>query len=211
MLFYISILAHFYGCSSGKQVATFSKEQKSITKLTLLTPYTFIEVFDESTVSLDKVLAENLSGHILARTIGTLNEKYQLENKDFLPFEGEMEKITSFFHQLDSFNKELPEIKLPEWLQNRSSGDSSRYILATFLFAYYHSAYEPYYMEKNSTNVYFIVKPHLEWVGMKVLLADRIKNRILFYNADDSYESDPRITSDVDIMLRKLIQPIYYK
>lgn len=201
------------GCKTGKQAASFKSSQQLIDTLALLTPHVFVESANKISSSSDEELAAKLSGKISGITTSTLKKKYRLEDEPFKLKPSYHAEIVAFFNGLDTLKSGLNDIQLPGWLKTDRSGNGNRYLLATFVYGYYNSDFKPNYVMKQSllTNTLILGRTGLNWVSIKILLADREANKVLFYNADNSYQSDPRILTSVEIMVKKLIQPIYYK
>jgi hypothetical protein len=202
-----------YSCQSGKQAASFKDSQQAIDTLALFSPHVVIESATRTERLPDDELALKLSNKISELTTSTLQSKYRLEDEPFIFRPNSDGEITSFFNALDSLETGLDTIQLPYWLRNDHFGSEDRYFLAMFIYGYYHPDYEPNYVVKQSlqTNTMLLGSSKLNWVSIKILLADRKTNSILYYNADDSYQSDPRLSSSVEAMIKKLIQPIYYR
>jgi hypothetical protein len=202
-----------YGCKSGKQATSFKDSQQSIDTLVLLSPHVVVEAATKTRRLSDDELALTLSGKISGLITSTLKIKYKLENEPFFLAPSLDNEISAFFNKLDSLDSGLDNIPLPEWLKNDHYGSKCRYFMATLVYGYYHPDYEPNYVIKQSlkTNTILLGRSGLNWVSVKILLADRQTDKILFYNADNSYQSDPRILSSVEAMIKKLIQPVYYR
>ncbi|WP_296622381.1 hypothetical protein [Marivirga sp.] len=210
---FISFSFFNYGCKSGKQATSFKDSKQSIDTLALFSPHVIVEAATKTQRLPDDELALKLSDKISGTTISTLKRKYRLENEPFFLEPSLDGEISAFFNDLDSLESGVDNIPLPYWLKNDRYESKGRYFMATFVYGYYHPDYEPNYVMTQSlrTNTILLGRSGLNWVSIKIVLADRKTNKILFYNADNSYQSDPRILSSVEAMIKKLIQPIYYR
>lgn len=208
----ISILLIIEGCSSGKQSASYRNTKKSINTLAILTPHTFVEAIDNRIGTPDSSAANALTTKVTNIVTTTLKGKYNLEKEPFELFLIDDKRITLFFNKLDSLKNELPELEIPTWM-HPSSSNSNRYILASFIYGFYHVGYNPNYAMKQGigTETVRLNQPKLTGISIKILVADRQTNKILFYNSDKSFQLDPRIPSHVETMVKKLIVPLYYK
>jgi len=213
LFLFISFSFFYYGCKSGKQASTFKDSSLSIDTLVLLSPHVIVEAASKSKRIPDDELTLELSKIISETTTSTLKRKYRLESEPFFLTPNIDDEITAFFNELDSLESGLENIDLPHWLKNDKHGNKSRFFIATFFYGYYHPDYEPNYVMKQSlqTNTILLGRSGLNWVSIKLVLADRKTNKVLFYNADNSYQSDPRVISSVEAMIKKLIQPVYYR
>lgn len=213
LILFIGLSFFNYGCKSGKQASAFKDSSLSVDTLALLSPHVIVEAASKTKRIPDEELSLEVSKRILEITSSTLKRKYSLESEPFFLKPNIDDEITAFFNDLDSSKSGLDNIHLPEWLKNDRHGNKSRYFMATFFYGYYHPDYEPNYVMKQSlqTNTILLGRSGLNWVSIKLVLADRKTNKVLFYNADDSFQSDPRIFSSVEAMIKKLIQPVYYR
>jgi hypothetical protein len=202
-----------YGCKSGKQATSFKNSSLSIDTLVLLSPHVIVEAISKTTRITDDELTEELSKTISETTTSTLKRKYRLESDAFFLKPSLDDEITAFFNELDSLEGGLDNVHLPHWLKNDRHGNKSRYFMATFFYSYYHPDYEPNYVMKQGlqTNTILLGRSGLNWVSIKIVLADRKTNKVLFYNTDNSFQSDPRLFSSIEAMIKKLIQPVYYR
>jgi hypothetical protein len=200
--------------SQSRQVANFKAIKKSIDTLIFLTPYVAIESISKSThskpdTSLESTLLKQLNKEIYS----SLTDKHLVKKAvvKLVYNDG----IDSLFNNLGSYDKQLPDINIPKWLNNYLNNISGKYILIAFLGGFYNADYPPYYllkedMKKDMLMVSFNT-PTLYTTHLKIIIADKETNKIIYYNSILSKRIDPRIPAEIERLISDIIKPIYYR
>lgn len=204
-------LTNLYGYSQSKQVADFKAIKKSIDTLFFLTPHVFIESTSKSASKPDTVLTASVSKQLTQKIYSTLKNKYQVQNSFIRLDSNSYKDINNFFNHLDNLDKILPDIAIPQWLVLTDGPD--KYAIAVFFYGHYLADFEPYYLVKKSmeSNKLLLNPPPLYNSSIKLLVIDKLKKKILYYNTISSKRLDPRIPAEVEQLASSIIRPIYYK
>lgn len=199
--------------SQVKQVSNFKSIKKTIDTLTYLAPHVFIESISKSISETDTSLITTISNQLSKKISSSLKQKYFIKNSLFQLQVYQDNEITIFFNKLDSIDKVLIDIDVPKWLNSYDSSTTSQYVLAIFFYGFYYSEFEPYFITKQSlrTNYILLNPPMLYGSSIRIVIADKQTNTILYYNNIKSKHCDPRITSEVEKLISDIIKPIYYK
>lgn len=200
------------GFSQSKETTDFKTIKKSIDTLTIFTN-SYVEAVGPTETRVDSILELKNSDRISKKVFSILKSKYSLVNAPFKLNKEDLTEVNEFFSQFDSPQKSLSNIEIPRWLHSRYKNDQGRYILAVFHSGYYNTEYKPHYQINRalSTNTIPLSSLKLNGTRVHIIIADTLTNKILFYTTDKSNSIDPRVPTEIEPLISKLIRPIYYK
>lgn len=192
-----------------KHVPDFNKIKNSIHSIAFYNTQSRIEAVGPLTINPDSLLERKLSARINTNITKILKSNYCINYTPFIIGPFHEKEVAAFLNKLDSAQKILPEIKVPEFLKPVYHSNVDRYILVVFHSGFYLTAFEPHYQFKRNT---LLANPRVfNGSSVQLLLADTHANRILYYNRTHSYNIDPRVPTEIDASVSKLVRPIYYK
>lgn len=202
-----------YTQAQVKQVNDFKQIKKAIDTLWIFTPVVFVENRTVKKTSLDTDLGKTISSEIGDKIYTTLKNKYSILDVQYKLDSNYYRQATAFFLKLDSLNKVLGDIEIPEWLNKDFT--QGKYIFAVFFGGFYNPNVRPDYMvggySAGNTDGLTINTKAEQRMDIKLLITDRNNNRILYYKSLGYKHFDPRLRENVETATSDLIKQIYYK
>lgn len=201
-------------CSSAKKTVVHKESLSKIETLVFLTPHLQIESVAKDSSSIDENLTGRLGVKATELIYTTLKGKYTIQNEPYFLHEKDKAALRVFFTELDTLKKSLRELRIPESLVNEKATESNRYILATYIAGFYKADYPPNYAYKQGSSdrgLKLAMRPILSGLNIRIIVADSKTKEVLLYSTNQSYTLDPRLSPEVERMLKTLIRPIYYK
>lgn len=201
-------------CSSAKKTVAPKENLSKIQTLVFLTPHLHIESVVKDSSSIDETLTARLGEKATQLIYQTLKGKYTIKNEPYFLHEKDKAAFRVFYTELDTLKKSLKELRIPEALVNEEATESNRYILATYISGFYNADYPPNYAYKQGSSdsgLKLALRPILSGLNIRLIVADRKTREVLLYSTNQSYSLDPRLSPEVERMLKTLIRPIYYK
>lgn len=195
----------------AKYSADFKKEIKGIDKLTIFNPTvhifannTKIEYLDSNLTKANQELFEGLTNNLLFK-------KFTLEESTLPVLD--INIFDDLFKELEDSPKLLDNISAKRLLSEVKLECKTKFALMLVYYGRFNPNFQPHYNTQSGVASNKIIinpstKPYSE---MRLLVIDTENEEIVFYDSVNSTNFDPRVSSEVEQMAKKILKKIYYK
>ena len=195
----------------AKYSSDFKKEKKKIDILTIFNPIVHIVVNNNRTEYIDSTLTKVNQELLDSLTKKMLYKKYNIKNT-VLP-ELDINIFTDLFKQLENSPKLLDNISAKGLLSELNLEYESKYALMLVYYGQINPDYPPHYnihsgLASNTIVINSSTKPYSE---MRLMIIDTENESVVFYDMVNSSNFDPRVSTEVEQMAKKIMKKIYYK
>ncbi len=197
--------------NSGKYYSNYKSFKKSIDSIYVLQPFSLIYCLSDTSDYEDTKQNTRTSKLLIEKVTAVLKNKYILsfdENtNNTLSYQDEIIKL---FNELDSVNDPSKPFKTPKFLDDLLKDKEEQYILIPFLNGKYRKGANQTDMIMDGGRT-LMIRNDLYMTEIAIILLDNFNHQILFYNYKFSSQSDPRIKSHVDLLMGKVLMPVFRK
>ncbi|MBR9832830.1 hypothetical protein GYB57_11840 [bacterium] len=199
------------GFIPAKYSSSFKKEKSKIENLTIYSPVVHITANNNKTEYKDSTLSKLNQEFLDSLTNNLLSKKYNLNNS--LLSEFNINLFTELFKEVERSPKLLNDISAKEIFQKLNLKSESKYALMLVYNGQINPDYPPHYniysgLASNSV----IVNPNTTpYSDMRILIFDTENESVVFYDMVSSSNFDPRVSSEVEQLAKKILKKIYYK
>lgn len=199
------------GFIPAKYSSSFKKEKSKIENLTIYSPVVHITANNNKTEYKDSTLSKLNQEFLDSLTNNLLSKKYNLNNS--LLSEFNINLFTELFKEVERSPKLLNDISAKEIFQKLNLKSESKYALMLVYNGQINPDYPPHYniysgLASNSV----IVNPNTTpYSDMRILIFDTENENVVFYDMVSSSNFDPRVSSEVEQLAKKILKKIYYK
>lgn len=199
------------GFIPAKYSSSFKKEKSKIENLTIYSPVVHITANNNKTEYRDSTLSKLNQEFLDSLTNNLLSKKYNLNNS--LLSEFNINLFTELFKEVERSPKLLNDISAKEIFQKLNLKSESKYALMLVYNGQINPDYPPHYniysgLASNSV----IVNPNTTpYSDMRILIFDTENESVVFYDMVSSSNFDPRVSSEVEQLAKKILKKIYYK
>jgi len=199
------------GFIPAKYSSRFKKEKSKIENLTIYSPVVHITANNNKTEYKDSTLSKLNQEFLDSLTNNLLSKKYNLNNS-LLP-EFNINLFTELFKEVERSPKLLNDISAKEIFQKLNLKSKSKYALMLVYNGQINPDYPPHYniysgLASNSVIVNPNTKPFSD---MRIMIFDTENESVVFYDMVSSSNFDPRVSSEVEQLAKKILKKIYYK
>lgn len=195
----------------AKYSSSFKKEKSKIENLTIYSPVVHITANNNKTEYKDSTLSKLNQEFLDSLTNNLLSKKYNLNNS-LLP-EFNINLFTELFKEVERSPKLLNDISAKEIFQKLNLKSESKYALMLVYNGQINPDYPPHYniysgLASNSVIVNPNTKPYSD---LRIMIFDTENESVVFYDMVSSSNFDPRVSSEVEQLAKKILKKIYYK
>ena len=199
------------GFIPAKYSSSFKKEKSKIENLTIYSPVVHITANNNKTEYKDSTLSKLNQEFLDSLTNNLLSKKYNLNNS-LLP-EFNINQLTELFKEVERSPKLLNDISAKEIFQKLNLKSESKYALMLVYNGQINPDYPPHYniysgLASNSVIVNPNTKPYSD---VRIMIFDTENESVVFYDMVSSSNFDPRVSSEVEQLAKKILKKIYYK
>lgn len=199
-------------CSSGRYYSDFKSQKRSIDSLTVFQPVVYITSRKGKEQVEDIAVRDSVRVQISRTTQETLSDRYRLAYAT-LTDSITSSDITFFFSMLDNSGDVVPVVNTPEFMQHAIMKAPGRYCLMLVFQGSFVNELDPNYtvthMMRSNT---IIINPiATSRSDIRLVVFDKARNQVAYYNRVEAKNSDPRLPGAIDQMTLTVLRSIYYK
>jgi len=195
----------------AKYSSDFKKAKKKIDNLTIFNPIVHIVANNQRAEYIDSTLIKVNQELLDSLTNKMLHNKYNLKNA-ILPVL-DINMFTDLFNQLENSPKLFDNISAKGLLSKLNLEYENKYALMLVYYGQINPDFPPHYnvqrgMASNSIIIDRSTKPYSD---MRLMIIDTENESVVFYDMVNSSNFDPRISTEVEQLAKKILKKIYYK
>lgn len=199
-------------CSSGRYFSDFKSQKRSIDSLTVFQPVVYITSMKGKEQVEDIAVRDSVRVQISRTTQETLSDKYGLAYATLTDSVASGD-IAFFFSMLDNSGDMVAVVNTPEFMQHAIMKAPGRYCLMLFFQGSFVNELDPNYtvthMMRSNT---IIINPiATSRSDIRLVVFDKARNQVAYYNRVEAKNSDPRLLGAIDQMTLTVLRSIYYK
>jgi len=197
--------------STAKLSMEFRSQKKYVDTLCLLEPAVKIISKRGTILSVDSQLT-NVNKELLAKTTSELlDSKYIIEKSDFSI--NDFSLLEGMYQNLENSPKLIHKVSINSFLEANVVDKKSRYILLLTYIGGINPDFAPNYNIKAgiASNSVIIDPSTKPFSDIRLVIIDRIRKEVVYYDSFYSSNYDPRLPENVEQMTKTILKSIYYK